>query len=163
MPRRARYTLCIGCCGQEDEGPLEDQVGFAMELAAGEERQTPSARSLGIFRVPRWLSRGLAHEPNASVPSSVSQLLLGPIAVVAIGILLPRPGQFMAHLPTRYVAVATIFVCSGLLFSQPDLRAALSAWPAAIWGCLAIPCFAFHLSQLIVDVAVATKWRQASA
>jgi len=67
------------------------------------------------------------------------QLLpLGLITVAAIGILLPRPGQFMAHLPTQYVAVATIFVCSGLLLRLQDLRAALSAWPAAIWGCLAI-------------------------
>ncbi len=67
------------------------------------------------------------------------QLLpLGLIAAAVIGILLPCAGQFMAHLPTQYVAVATIFVCSGLLLRTQDLRAALSGWPAAAWGCLAI-------------------------
>ena len=67
------------------------------------------------------------------------QLLpLGLIAAAVVGILLPRPGQFMAQLPTQYVAVATIFVCSGLLLRTQDLRAALSGWPAAVWGCLAI-------------------------
>ena len=67
------------------------------------------------------------------------QLLpLGLITVAAIGILLPRPGQFMAQFPTQYVAVATIFVCSGLLLRTQDLRAALSAWSATVWGCLAI-------------------------
>ena len=67
------------------------------------------------------------------------QLLpLGLIVAAAVGILLPRPGQFMAQLPTQYVAVATIFVCSGLLLRTQDLRAALSAWSATVWGCLAI-------------------------
>ena len=67
------------------------------------------------------------------------QLLpLGLIAAAVVGILLPRPGQYMAQLPTQYVAVATIFVCSGLLLRTQDLRAALSAWSATVWGCVAI-------------------------
>ncbi|MFH1571390.1 MAG: bile acid:sodium symporter [Gemmatimonadota bacterium] len=67
------------------------------------------------------------------------QLLpVGLVTVAAIGLLWPEPGRFMGRLPTQYIAVSTIFICSGLLLRTADVRAALTAWPATLWGCLAI-------------------------
>lgn len=65
-------------------------------------------------------------------------LPVGLIAVALIGLLWPSPGRMMAELPTQYVAVSIIFLCSGLLLRTDEIRAALSAWPATLWGILAI-------------------------
>lgn len=44
----------------------------------------------------------------------------------------------MGQLPTQYVAVSAIFVCSGLLLRTDEIRAALRAWGATAWGVLSI-------------------------
>jgi len=62
----------------------------------------------------------------------------GLITVAFIGLVWPEPGRYMGRLPTQYVAVSIIFICSGLVLRTADVRAAFSAWPATLWGCLAI-------------------------
>jgi sodium/bile acid cotransporter 7 len=79
------------------------------------------------------------------------QLLpLGLIAAAIIGITLPAPGIFMAQLPTQVVAVTIIFLISGLLLRTDDIKAAVGAWPATIWGCCSI-----LLITPIIGVAIA--------
>ena len=65
-------------------------------------------------------------------------LPVGLITVAFIGLVWPEPGRYMGHLPTQYAAVSIIFICSGLVLRTADIRAAFSAWPATLWGCLAI-------------------------
>lgn len=67
------------------------------------------------------------------------QLLpVGLVTVALIGLVWPEPGRWMATLPTQYVAVSIIFLISGLLLRTDEIRAALSAWPATLWGIAAI-------------------------
>lgn len=65
-------------------------------------------------------------------------LPVGLITVAFIGLAWPAPGRYMGGLPTQYVAVSIIFICSGLVLRTADIRAAFSAWPATLWGCVAI-------------------------
>jgi sodium/bile acid cotransporter 7 len=65
-------------------------------------------------------------------------LPVGLLIAAAIGLSWPEPGRYMGRLPTQYVAVSIIFICSGLVLRTADIRAAFSAWPATLWGCLAI-------------------------
>lgn len=61
------------------------------------------------------------------------------LAVAALtGILAPAPGQFMAALPTQQIAVVVIFFCSGLLLRLDEVKAALTAWRAILWGVVGI-------------------------
>ena len=57
-------------------------------------------------------------------------LPLGLLTVAFVGILRPEPGIFMVRLPTQYVAVSIIFVCSGLMLRTDEMHAAFSAWRA---------------------------------
>ncbi len=65
-------------------------------------------------------------------------LPLGLLTVAFVGILRPEPGMFMVRLPTQYVAVSIIFVCSGLMLRTDEMHAAFSAWRATAWGGLSI-------------------------
>ncbi len=65
-------------------------------------------------------------------------LPVGLITVALIGLLWPTPGRAMAELPTQYVAVSIIFLCSGLLLRTDEILAAISAWPATLWGMISI-------------------------
>ncbi len=65
-------------------------------------------------------------------------LPVGLLTAAAVGLVWPEPGRYMGQLPTQYVAVSIIFICSGLVLRTADIRAAFSAWPATLWGCLAI-------------------------
>lgn len=65
-------------------------------------------------------------------------LPVGLIAAALVGLLFPEPGQYMATLPTQHVAISVIFICSGLLLRTQEIRAALLAWPATLWGSLSI-------------------------
>lgn len=65
-------------------------------------------------------------------------LPLGLLTVAAVGLLWPEPGRAMGRLPTQYVAVSIIFVCSGLLLRTEEIRAALTAWRASAWGLVSI-------------------------
>ena len=61
------------------------------------------------------------------------------LAVAALsGAVAPAPGQYMAALPTQQVAVVIIFFCSGLLLRLDEVKAALTAWRATVWGTVAI-------------------------
>jgi len=62
----------------------------------------------------------------------------GLVTVAFIGLIFPAPGQFMATLPTQYVAVSIIFICSGLVLRTDEIHAALSAWSATLWGSTSI-------------------------
>jgi len=65
-------------------------------------------------------------------------LPVGLVCVAVIGLSVPEPGIFMASLPTQYVAVSVIFFLSGLLLRTDEILAAVSAWPATLWGCASI-------------------------
>ena len=65
-------------------------------------------------------------------------LPVGLVTVALIGLLLPEPGIYMAALPTQYIAVSIIFFISGLLLRTDEILAAVSAWPATLWGCVSI-------------------------
>lgn len=65
-------------------------------------------------------------------------LPVGLVTVALIGLVWPAPGRAMAAWPTQYVAVSIIFLCSGLLLRTDEIRAALSAWPATLYGTLSI-------------------------
>ncbi len=65
-------------------------------------------------------------------------LPVGLLTVAIIGMVWPAPGRTMAALPTQYVAVSAIFLCSGLLLRTDEIRAALRAWRATTWGVLSI-------------------------
>lgn len=65
-------------------------------------------------------------------------LPIGLVGVALIGLSFPRPGIFMAGLPTQYVAVSIIFICSGMLLRTSEVRTALSAWKATAWGSFSI-------------------------
>ena len=65
-------------------------------------------------------------------------LPVGLVTVALIGLLLPGPGIYMAALPTQYIAVSIIFFISGLLLRTDEILAAVSAWPATLWGCVSI-------------------------
>lgn len=65
-------------------------------------------------------------------------LPVGLLTVAAVGLLWPEPGRAMGRLPTQYIAVSAIFVCSGLLLRTGEIAAALRAWGATAWGALSI-------------------------
>ncbi|MDA0335091.1 MAG: bile acid:sodium symporter [bacterium] len=65
-------------------------------------------------------------------------LPVGLLTVAIIGLVWPMPGRAMGQLPTQYIAVSAIFICSGLLLRTDEIRAALRAWRATTWGVLAI-------------------------
>ncbi len=65
-------------------------------------------------------------------------LPIGLLAVAAVGFFFPRPGLYMAELPTQYVAVSIIFLLSGLMLKTDEAHAALVAWKAMSWGCVSI-------------------------
>jgi len=65
-------------------------------------------------------------------------LPVGLICVALVGLSTPGPGIYMATLPTQYVAVSIIFFISGLLLRTDEILAAISAWPATLWGCVSI-------------------------
>lgn len=65
-------------------------------------------------------------------------LPIGLVSVALVGLSFPRPGIYMAGLPTQYVAVSIIFICSGMLLRTSEVRTALSAWKATAWGSFSI-------------------------
>ena len=65
-------------------------------------------------------------------------LPVGLLAVAVVGFFFPRPGLYMAELPTQYVAVSIIFLLSGLMLKTDEIHAALAAWKAMSWGCVSI-------------------------
>jgi sodium/bile acid cotransporter 7 len=69
----------------------------------------------------------------------VKQILpLGLLTVVIVGLVFPRPGLYLATLPTQYVAVSVIFFLSGLMLRTEEMFAALSAWRGTVWGTVSI-------------------------
>ena len=65
-------------------------------------------------------------------------LPVGLIFVALFGLLYPVPGIYMATLPTQYIAVSIIFICSGLTLRTEEIREALDTWRATLWGNLSI-------------------------
>jgi sodium/bile acid cotransporter 7 len=65
-------------------------------------------------------------------------LPVGLVTVALIGLLYPASGIYMATLPTQYIAVTIIFICSGLTLRTEEIRKALSAWRATLWGDVSI-------------------------
>lgn len=61
-------------------------------------------------------------------------LPIGLVSVALVGLSFPRPGIYMAGLPTQYLAVSIIFICSGMLLRTSEIRSALTAWKATAWG-----------------------------
>ncbi len=76
-------------------------------------------------------------------------LPVGLVFVALVGLSIPEPGIYMATLPTQYVAVSIIFFVSGLLLRTDEIRAAVSAWPATLWGCVSILLLTPVLGALI--------------
>ena len=68
-----------------------------------------------------------------------SQFLpIGLVTAAGVGVFFPTPGQYMAELPTQYIAVSFIFLLAGLMLKTDEVRAALAAWQATSWGCVSI-------------------------
>jgi sodium/bile acid cotransporter 7 len=65
-------------------------------------------------------------------------LPVGLLTVALVGLLLPGPGTAVGRLPIQYVAVAAIFICSGLMLRTEEVHAALSAWRATLFGSCSI-------------------------
>ncbi len=66
-------------------------------------------------------------------------LPVGLIAVALVGFFFPAPGLYVAQRPAaQFAAIAVIFVCAGLALRTDEIRAALSAWSASLWGLLSI-------------------------
>ncbi len=65
-------------------------------------------------------------------------LPVGLVIAALVGFLAPAPGLFMASLPTQYIAVSIIFICSGLTLRTDEIKAALSSWTATAWGSASI-------------------------
>ena len=65
-------------------------------------------------------------------------LPLGLIIAALVGFLAPAPGLYMAALPTQYLAISLIFICSGLTLRTDEIQAALSNWTATVWGSVSI-------------------------
>ncbi len=65
-------------------------------------------------------------------------LPVGLLGGAVVGFFFPRPGLYMAELPTQYVAVSLIFFLSGLMLKTDEVHAALAAWKAMSWGCISI-------------------------
>jgi sodium/bile acid cotransporter 7 len=70
--------------------------------------------------------------------------------VALAGLAMPQPGIYMAQLPTQYIAVNVIFLLAGLLLRTDEILAAVSAWPATLWGCLSILLITPLVGALIV-------------
>ncbi|MBI2504009.1 MAG: bile acid:sodium symporter [Candidatus Latescibacteria bacterium] len=68
-------------------------------------------------------------------------LPIGLVSVALVGLRFPWPGIYLAGLPTQYVAVSIIFICSGMLLRTSEVRNALSAWKATAWGSFSILLF----------------------
>ena len=77
-------------------------------------------------------------------------LPVGLVAVAIVGFFFPAPGIYMAGLPTQYVAVAFIFLLSGLMLKTDEVHAALAAWKATTWG-----CFSILLATPVIGTAIA--------
>ena len=65
-------------------------------------------------------------------------LPIGLVSVALVGLSFPRPGIYMAGLPTQYLAVSIIFICSGMLLRTSEVRTALTAWKATTRGCFSV-------------------------
>lgn len=68
-------------------------------------------------------------------------LPVGLVTVALVGLFFPAPGRYMATLPTQHVAVSIIFICAGLRLRTDEIQAAISAWPATLWGSASILLF----------------------
>ena len=86
-------------------------------------------------------------------------LPVGLLAVAVVGFFFPRPGLYMAELPTQYVAVSLIFFLSGLMLKTDEVHAALAAWKATSWGCV----FRFSSPRLfsVRQSHSSSRWRPA--
>ncbi|SVE15819.1 uncharacterized protein METZ01_LOCUS468673, partial [marine metagenome] len=80
-------------------------------------------------------------------------LPVGLVTVAFIGIVYPAPGLVMATLPTQYIAVSIIFICSGLTLRTDEIKEAMSAWGATGWGVLSILFVTPLLGALIAGQA----------
>lgn len=65
-------------------------------------------------------------------------LPIGLLSAAFVGITLPAPGIAMSRLPTHVVAIVFIFLISGLMLRTDEIKAAIRAWHAALWGCTSI-------------------------
>ena len=65
-------------------------------------------------------------------------LPIGLVLAAVVGIAYPAAGVKAAAMPTQYVAVFLIFLCSGLMLRTAEIRAALSAWSGTLWGSFSI-------------------------
>ena len=65
-------------------------------------------------------------------------LPIGLVSAALVGLDFPGPGIYMAGLPTQYIAVSIIFICSGMLLRTSEVRTALTSWKATTWGCFSV-------------------------
>ncbi len=87
-------------------------------------------------------------------------LPIGLVGVALFGLWVPSPGIYMAGLPTQYVAVGIIFICSGMLLRTSEVRSALSAWKATAWGAGSILFFTPLIgSTLALQLPIAPEFQ----
>ncbi|XP_062506094.1 uncharacterized protein LOC134182681 [Corticium candelabrum] len=80
-------------------------------------------------------------------------LAVGLVLAVLFGSTLSAPGAFFASIHFQYVCIPAIFLITGLKLKADDLRDALKAWRAWIWGTVSImlvtPIAGIKLSSLL--------------
>ena len=65
-------------------------------------------------------------------------LPLGLLTFVIFGALVPEPGVAISHQATSFVCVIGIFFYSGLFLRTDEMKAAIKAYKASIWGMISI-------------------------
>ena len=80
-------------------------------------------------------------------------LPIGLLLAIFIGLIFPAPGAFFASLEFQFVCIPTIFLITGLKLKTDDVKDAVKAWRAWIWGTLSIllvtPIIGIKLSSLL--------------
>lgn len=65
-------------------------------------------------------------------------LPIGLLAFVVFGALVPEPGVAISHQATSFICVIGIFFYSGLFLRTEEMKAAIKAYRASIWGMISI-------------------------
>ncbi|XP_062500686.1 uncharacterized protein LOC134177925, partial [Corticium candelabrum] len=80
-------------------------------------------------------------------------LAVGLLLAVLFGLTVSAPGAFFASIDFQFVCIPLIFLITGLKLKTEDLKDALKAWRAWIWGILSImlvtPVVGIKLSSLL--------------
>lgn len=105
---------------------------------------------------------GAAARPDeAKTPSCLAKfasflnaylLPIGLLSFVVFGALVPQPGVAIAHQATSYFCVIGIFFYSGLFLRTEEMKAAIKAYRASIWGMVSILFISSLIGSQLTDL-----------